>query len=213
MSPSGVILIIGAGANLGRSVALKFASNGYRVAIAARSLAAGFSPEGYLNIKCDLADPSCVPSIFQTVEDALGPPNIVVFNGSGFPCIPLICDQLTCKGANRLLTPPKDPLAVSLEILSQSRKVGLDSAYVAAQEALRCFKKLPSITPTAFIYTGNALSQIAIPGVLPFALGKVAAAMLIEYTANAYGEDGYRFDISFHFPMFSNSRKLCIGLI
>lgn len=56
---------------------------------------------------------------------------------------------------------------------------------------------LPTSTPTAFIYTGNTLNQIAIPGVMPFALGKVAAAMLVEYAANAYGKDGYRFDLFF----------------
>jgi len=44
-----------------------------------------------------------------------------------------------------------------------------------------------SSSPTAFI-----LNQIAIPAVLPFALAKVAAAMMIEYGANAYGEKGYR---------------------
>lgn len=83
---------------------------------------------------------------------------------------------------------------------------------MAAQEALRCFKKHSPSTPTAFIYTGNALSQIAIPGVLPFALGKVAAAMILEYAANAYGEDGYRFDISLH-PIFQNLGGNVMGLI
>jgi hypothetical protein len=58
---------------------------------------------------------------------------------------------------------------------------------------LRVFKTLSDSSPKAFIYTGNALNQIAIPGVMPFGLGKVAAAMLIEYAANAYGKDGYRF--------------------
>jgi hypothetical protein len=71
--------------------------------------------------------------------------------------------------------------------------VGFDSAYIAAQETLRGFQALGNSTPKVFIYTGNALNQIAIPGVMPFALGKVAAAMLIEYAANAYGKNGYRF--------------------
>lgn len=71
--------------------------------------------------------------------------------------------------------------------------MGLDSAYIAAQESLRRFKQLDSSIPKAFIYTGNTLNQIAIPGVLPFALGKVSAAMVIEYAANAYGEKGYRY--------------------
>jgi hypothetical protein len=69
----------------------------------------------------------------------------------------------------------------------------LDSAYIAIQEALRGFMELPKSFPTAFIYTGNTLNQIAIPGVLPFALPKIAAAMLIEYGANAYGHKGYRY--------------------
>jgi len=176
MSFTRVVLVIGAGPRVGRSVASKFASNGYKVALAARSLSEGVSPEGYLNIKTDLSDPNCVPSMFQSVETALGIPNIVVFNG-----------------ANRLTTPPDDPLSASLELISAARTVGFDSAYIATKEALRGFKILPTSTPTAFIYTGNTLNQIAIPGVMPFALGKVAAAMLVEYAANAYGKDGYRF--------------------
>ena len=94
--------------------------------------------------------------------------------------------------ANRLTTPPDDPLSVPLESLHQSRKSGLDCAYVAAKEALRGFRSLPAEVSKAFIYTGNTLNQIAIPGVLPFALAKVAAAMMIEYVANAYGKEGYR---------------------
>ena len=82
---------------------------------------------------------------------------------------------------------------MSLQDIEASRKVGFDSAYIAAQEALRSFKGLPSSTPKAFIYTGNTLNQIAIPGVMPFAIGKVSAAMMIEYAANAYGKNGHRF--------------------
>jgi hypothetical protein len=100
---------------------------------------------------------------------------------------------LIIPGANRLVTPPDDPFSAPLEVLKGSRNVGLDSAYVAAQEALRGFMELPGSFRTAFIYTGNTLNQIAIPGVLPFALSKVAAAMLIEYGANAYGYKGYRY--------------------
>jgi hypothetical protein len=103
------------------------------------------------------------------------------------------CLRLTIiPGAHRLTTPPDDPFSASLETLIESRNVGLDSAYIAAQEALKGFKELPDSVPTAFIYTGNALNQIAIPGVLPFALPKVSAAMVIEYGANAYGHKGYR---------------------
>lgn len=84
MSSSRVVLVIGAGPRLGRSVASKFASNGYKVALAARSLPEGFSSDGYFNIKADLSDPECVPMIFEAVEEAVGLPNIVVFNGLSF---------------------------------------------------------------------------------------------------------------------------------
>jgi hypothetical protein len=94
--------------------------------------------------------------------------------------------------ARRLMTPPDDPLALPIEEVQESRKAGLDGAYIAAQQSMHGWRTLPASTPTAFIYTGKTLNQIAIPGVLPFALGKVAAAMLIEYAANAYGKDGYR---------------------
>lgn len=79
---TGVVLIIGAGPRVGRSVAFKFASSGYKVALVARNLSKGFSAEGYLNIQADLSDPNTVPSIFQTVEKTFSVPNIVVFNGS-----------------------------------------------------------------------------------------------------------------------------------
>lgn len=92
-----------------------------------------------------------------------------------------------------MTTPPEDPLSAPLETIEASRRVGFDSPYTAAQEALRGFRSLPSSTPKAFIFTGNTLNQIAIPGVIPFAIGKVSAAMMIEYAANAYGKDGIRF--------------------
>jgi len=171
-----VILVIAAGPNLGAAIAKKFADNGYKVALAARSLTTGLHANGYLHIKADLSNTQLVPEIFQQVRKAHGIPNIVVYNG-----------------AHRLVTPPDDPFSASLETLTASRIVGLDSAYIAAQEALCCFKELPDSAPTAFIYTGNALNQIPIPGVLPFALPKVAAAMMVEYGANAYGHKGYRF--------------------
>ncbi|KAJ9612159.1 hypothetical protein H2200_003756 [Cladophialophora chaetospira] len=176
MSSAGIVLILAAGQRVGKEVAYKFASNGYKVALVSRTVSDGLSPEGYLNVKADLSDREAVPRVFKAVEAALGPPNIVIYNG-----------------AKRELTPPDDPLSAPFETIEACRRIGLDSAYIAAQEALRVFRSLPSSTDTAFIFTGNALAQIAIPGVLPFALGKVAAAMLIEYCANAYGKDGYRF--------------------
>lgn len=188
-----VILIIGAGPNIGAAIAKKFSENGYKVALAARSLSAGLQSDGTLHVKADLSTPKNVSQIFHSVRENLGIPNIVVYNGTSlFPPNNCLSSRLRKPGAHRLTTPEDDPFSASLDTLIESRNVGLDSAYVAAQEGLKGFKELPDSVPTAFIYTGNALNQIAIPGVLPFALPKVSAAMVIEYGANAYGHKGYR---------------------
>ncbi|KAH8163710.1 hypothetical protein CIB48_g4548 [Xylaria polymorpha] len=167
MSSEKIILIVGAGPRVGRGIASRFRAGGYKVALAARSLTTGLSAEGTLEIKIDLADPTSVPQIFETVKQFWGFPSVVVYND--------------------------DPFSASLETINASRTVGFDSAYITAQQALRGFKQLPSSMSKAFIYTGNTLNQIAIPAVMPFALGKVSAAMMIEYAANAYGRTGFKF--------------------
>lgn len=82
MTSTKTVLILGAGPRLGAAIASKFADNGYKVALAARSHDNGFSPEGFLYVKADLSDPPAVPKIFKAVEATFGLPNIVVYNGS-----------------------------------------------------------------------------------------------------------------------------------
>lgn len=194
--PDRILLILGVGPRLGSGVASKFRAGGYRVAMAARSLTDGLTEDGSLNIAADFSDPQNVRRAFEATIQNFGHPSALCTTVSS--CwIPTrygsyVGRRLIISGANRLLTPPDDPLLASLETLAASRTVGLDAGYVAAQEAFKGFRALPAATQTTFIHTGNTLNQIAIPGVLPFALGKVAAAMVIEYAANAYGKDGYR---------------------
>lgn len=88
-----VVLIIGAGANVGAAVAKKFAGNGYKVALAARSLSDGIQSNGYLHVKADLSNPDNVPTIFREVKRIYGTPNIVVYNGlaSLLQALPTAC--------------------------------------------------------------------------------------------------------------------------
>ncbi|KAK0861349.1 hypothetical protein LTS02_007836 [Friedmanniomyces endolithicus] len=151
-----VALILGAGPNIGNAIAAHFAANGYQISLAARSILTGISNKtGFLGIQGDLSDPHMVKSVFRTTIQHFGPPSVVVYNV-----------------AHRLLTPPDEPLSATLDDLEASRTAGLDSAFVAAQEALKGFRTFAAGTPTAFIYTGNTLNQIAIPGVLPFRAGE-----------------------------------------
>ena len=77
-----MIFIIGGGPDVGKSVARKFAFHNYKVALAARSLSERLSTDGYLHIKADLLDMNSVSSIFQTVEETPGLPNVAEYNGS-----------------------------------------------------------------------------------------------------------------------------------
>ena len=81
MSSSKVLLILGAGGNIGASVAKLFAQNGYKVALAARRLQDGLNEDGQLNIHADLAKADSVESAFDKVSSQFGPPSVVVYNG------------------------------------------------------------------------------------------------------------------------------------
>lgn len=80
MSPP-VALIIGAGPNSGIAMAKAFAAKGYSLALAARRLTNGTSPEGYLNFQLDLNNPDNVKTLFATVKEKLGSPSVVAYNG------------------------------------------------------------------------------------------------------------------------------------
>lgn len=76
-----ILLVIGAGPRIGKSVATAFASKGYKIALVARSLQEEYSIPNQLNIKADLSDPSSIPSIFSKVKEVLGLPTVVIYNG------------------------------------------------------------------------------------------------------------------------------------
>jgi NAD(P)-dependent dehydrogenase (short-subunit alcohol dehydrogenase family) len=76
-----IVLILGSGANVGRSVAHKFAADGYLVAISARSLENGISPESYITIKADYSHRDAIPTVFDTLKAIAGIPNVVIYNG------------------------------------------------------------------------------------------------------------------------------------
>ena len=84
VASSPVVLILGAGANVGAHVARAFAAKGYRVASTSRTIRdqETTSNDGVeLHLQSDLANPESVAGIFAKVLDQLGPPSVVVYNG------------------------------------------------------------------------------------------------------------------------------------
>lgn len=85
---SPVALIIGAGPNIGQSVARKFASKGYRVGLAARSVKESDSTDSQLNIPSDFSKTEDVVKAFDRVRKTFGIPSVVVYNGE--PAVPTV---------------------------------------------------------------------------------------------------------------------------
>lgn len=81
-SVSPIAFILGAGANVGENVARAFAANGYRIALAARSLKEEDSTPNQLNIRSDFTDPNSVVQGFEKVKAELGLPSVVIYNGA-----------------------------------------------------------------------------------------------------------------------------------
>ena len=85
MADQQIAVVVGAGAGLSAALARKFSGAGMKVALAARdaaklaSLAAEVDGLAYT---CDTSDPDQVQTLFSSVVEDLGVPEIVVFNAS-----------------------------------------------------------------------------------------------------------------------------------
>lgn len=85
-----------------------------------------------------------------------------------------------------------DPLSVDLNTFQDHLSVNTVSTFVAAQEAVKSFNKLPdSPTSPIFIYTGNKLNGVAFPPLLTLGVGKAASSHIIDYFSKVYREKGY----------------------
>jgi NAD(P)-dependent dehydrogenase (short-subunit alcohol dehydrogenase family) len=80
-SKAPIALILGAGANIGEATARLFSSQGWRVALVARSLQASESTETQIKIPGDFAQPSDIVRVFDKVKETFGIPSVVVYNG------------------------------------------------------------------------------------------------------------------------------------
>lgn len=70
-------LVTGGNRGIGKAIAEKLISDGYRVAITSRD---GSGPEGALKVKADLNDPQSLDAAIQEIEQELGPIEVLVAN-------------------------------------------------------------------------------------------------------------------------------------
>jgi NAD(P)-dependent dehydrogenase (short-subunit alcohol dehydrogenase family) len=71
------VLVTGGNRGIGLSIARAFAKQGDRVAITHRGSGA---PEGLFGVQCDITDSAAVDAAFTTVENELGPVEVLVAN-------------------------------------------------------------------------------------------------------------------------------------
>lgn len=172
-----VAFIIGYGSNVGPVIARKFKSEGFNVAVSARTLdEKAAKEEGYLGIRADFGDIASVRNAFDRLESELGPAAAVIYNAYS---------------ANN--GSPSDPLANEYETFLNNVNVSGVNVYEVARRTKAGFEKLPAETPRAFIGTGNLQPWINFPGMLGMSVGKRALANIVEASAGAYGPQGHRF--------------------
>lgn len=177
--PKPTILILGAGGNIGANLTSTFARAGYAIALASRSRTPGKTPEGYLNIKTDLTNPSSLSTAFEKTIEAFGTPNVVIYNAAMM----------------RVPPDPEDMFSVSVEDMASDINLMTVSAYAAAKEAVRAWDLLPKNgDKKVFIYTGNMLNKtiMASPYVLTLGVGKAGAAYWIGSASKLCAGKGYK---------------------
>lgn len=174
-----IILVLGAGPNIGKAISIKFHAAGYAIALASRSIPDGPTPEGHFGIKVDLSSPNSIPSVFAKVKQALGSaPNTVVYNAAN-------------------VSPPPDPgnmFSLPVETMQKDIDIINTSAFAAAKEAVKGFEELPKDMKKIFFYTGNSQNTLVLPmpALVTLGVGKAAAAYWIGAASMNHKEKGYK---------------------
>jgi len=90
MSKQQTAIIVGVGPGLGHSLVKAFYEAGFKVVMAARNPEhlAGLYPDGsdgdVVAQSCDVTDPGSVAGLFETADETIGTPDVVVYNAGTF---------------------------------------------------------------------------------------------------------------------------------
>ncbi len=156
-------LIVGAGAGLSASLARLFASEGMRIALAARKtdkLKALAEEVGARCYRCDAGQPDQVTALFESVVSELGVPDVVVYNPSRRMRAPLI---------------ELDPVEVDKAI-----RVTCYGGFLVGQAAARLMLERGS---GSILFTGASASIKGYPQSATFAMGKFGLRGLAQSMA------------------------------
>lgn len=178
MASAPAVLILGAGPRVGSSVAERFASDGYKVAVTSRSGKGTDKVTGILSLQADFTKPDSIPALFDAVKNEFGSfPSVVIYNAAA-------------------LTPPTKEVALSIpaDSFAKDFNVNTVSPYVAAQQAVSGWETLPQESKKVFIYTGNFQNESIDPRpvMMNLGMGKSATAYWIGLADQTYSARGFR---------------------
>ena len=111
-----VAIVTGGGSGIGRATARRLVAGGYDVAVADLDLAAAEATDGALAVQVDIADTVAVRSMVSTVEQRLGPVDVLV-NNAGFDRIGPFIDSDEALWDRLLAVNLKGPIACSHAVL------------------------------------------------------------------------------------------------
>lgn len=164
-------LIVGAGDGLSASLARLLASEGIRVALAARNidkLAGLAEATGAVTIACDAGEPDEVAALFESVDRAFGEsPEVVIYNASTRTRGPLV---------------DLDPGEVA-----RCLQVSAFGGFLVAQQAAR---RMLQRGRGAILFTGASASVKGYKHSAPFAMGKFALRGLAQSMARELAPQG-----------------------
>jgi NAD(P)-dependent dehydrogenase (short-subunit alcohol dehydrogenase family) len=167
-------VIAGVGPGLGESLARKFAAEGCRVALFARStgyiedLAADLPGPGEgLAVTTDLADVEAIREGFETVREAFGPVDVLVNHASAASWTGL--------------------LDTSVEEFESAWAVGGRGAFVCSQEAVSDMLETGGGT---VLFTGATSAVRSLGGTIGFTAAKFAARGMAMDIAQEFGPEG-----------------------
>ena len=163
-------LIVGAGAGLSGSLARLLANQGLKVALASRQpdrLADLATETGAKSFACDVSQADQVERLFAEVEDAVGVPDLVVFNPSARSRGPIV-----------------DIVPADVE---KALAVTAYGGFLVGQQAAR---RMVANSHGAILFTGASASVKGYPQSAPFAMGKFALRGLAQSMARELGPKG-----------------------
>ena len=172
------VLITGGCGDIGRATALLCAREGAALVVVVdlpEALAAqppGDAP-GIVRYACDVADQRAVAALFANVEQAHGPPDVVIANAGIVESAPA--------------------LEVTARIWQQTLDVNLNGAFYVAQEAARALVRQGR--GGVLLFTGSWVGEVPSRQLMPYCVSKAGLQMLARCLALELAPYGIRANV------------------